>query len=560
MQLPIVSGIYTDTKANYRVAYPRNLVPVPKQTGVSQGYLRHTEGVTQLVASGAVLGNDRGGFNWNGVCYRVIGSKLVTIGADGTLTILGEVGNDNLQVAFDRSFDFLIVGSAGNLFYWAPQPLITAISGNVQAAGAGYVVGDTVTLTNDVGLTITSVGTGGAVLSFSILHGGLSTKNGSGIGIGQAATTGIGVGLLVVLNYAAVPDRLYQVTTPALGTVVDTKWFAGYTVTTDGENIIVTDLNDPSYVDALKYGSSEYSPDPLTGLERYREELYVFNRYTIEVFDNVGGANFPFQVNQGAVIEKGCLSRSLKCQMGQRLWFVGSGSNDGKGEGLSVFYIQAGVAVKVATQEIEEVLTQYTEDQIAKCILEAREDRVHQLLYLHLPDETLVYDYAASQIMQTPIWFVLSSDASTYGLYRARNFVLCYGKWICGDAIDSRVGYLDRSVSTQYGQLVGHQFDVGVLYNQSKGMTVQRLDLVGQTGLVSDPTSEPQLTLSYTHDGKTYNRPRPKSLGKQGETEKRLMWLNVAFARQTLGLRFKGETPAPVSYARIDAQIVPSSV
>lgn len=35
-----INGIYTDQTADYRTSYPLNLVPVPKQNGISQGYLK----------------------------------------------------------------------------------------------------------------------------------------------------------------------------------------------------------------------------------------------------------------------------------------------------------------------------------------------------------------------------------------------------------------------------------------------------------------------------------------------------------------------------------------
>ena len=34
MQIPILSGIYTDETANFLAAYPVNMVPVPSPTGV----------------------------------------------------------------------------------------------------------------------------------------------------------------------------------------------------------------------------------------------------------------------------------------------------------------------------------------------------------------------------------------------------------------------------------------------------------------------------------------------------------------------------------------------
>ena len=86
MQIPILNGIYTDQSPDFRVAYPRNLMPVPKQSGISAGYLRPADGI---VSNGTGPGASRGGINWNGVCYRVMGTKLVSIASDGTTTVLG---------------------------------------------------------------------------------------------------------------------------------------------------------------------------------------------------------------------------------------------------------------------------------------------------------------------------------------------------------------------------------------------------------------------------------------------------------------------------------------
>ena len=77
MNIPIVNGIYTDKNSDFRVSYPKNLIPIPERQGISEGYLRPGEGITAFTGSGP--GIDRGGINWNGVCYRVMGSQLVSI-------------------------------------------------------------------------------------------------------------------------------------------------------------------------------------------------------------------------------------------------------------------------------------------------------------------------------------------------------------------------------------------------------------------------------------------------------------------------------------------------
>ena len=114
MQIPILSGVYTDNAAQVRTAYPRNLIPVPKETGLSEGFLRHTDGIVKL---GDGTGVDRGGINWNGVLYRVMGTKLVSISSTGVVTTIGDVGGTD-QVSLDYSFDHLAIASNGNLFLY----------------------------------------------------------------------------------------------------------------------------------------------------------------------------------------------------------------------------------------------------------------------------------------------------------------------------------------------------------------------------------------------------------------------------------------------------------
>jgi len=81
VQIPILSGVYADNAGDFRTSYPRNLVPVPKDQGISAGYLRPADGIVQ---AGTGPGASRGGINWKGQCYRVQGTKLVRIASDGS--------------------------------------------------------------------------------------------------------------------------------------------------------------------------------------------------------------------------------------------------------------------------------------------------------------------------------------------------------------------------------------------------------------------------------------------------------------------------------------------
>ncbi len=463
MQIPILNGIYTDTTPELRTAYPVNLVPVPVASGISSGFLRPGDGI---VSNGTGPGVDRGGVNWQGDLYRVMGTKLVEIDSAGAVTVLGDVGGPtNELVTFDYSFDELAIASGGRLYYW-----------------------DGTTLT--------------------------------------------------------------QVTDPDLGVVLDVVWVDGYFMTTDGEFLVVTELSNPLAVDPFKYGSSEVDPDPVVALLKLRNEIYALNRNTIEVFDNVGGTVFPFARIDGAQIQKGVTGTFACCVFIERIAFLGSGRNEAPG----IYVGAAAVAEKISTQEIDILLLEYTEAELALVKLEARNDKNHQHLYVHLPDRTIVYDASASQALQTPVWFTLTTTLAGFAQYRARNLVWVYDKWTVGDPQSSAIGYLVQDIGGHWGQQVRWEFGTAIVYNEGKGALMQQLELVSLTGSVALNTN-PQISTSYSLDGQTYSQERFISVGTIGDRKKRLSWFQQGHMRNWRIQRFRGDSDAHVSYVRLEAKI-----
>lgn len=114
IQIPIFRGIYTDSKANYRVALPRNLRPIAVDININAGYLRPADGIELFAETSGI---DRGGINWNGTCYRVIGSYLYSVNNAGGLTLIGLVAGYG-QVKIDYSFDVLSISGGGSLYYF----------------------------------------------------------------------------------------------------------------------------------------------------------------------------------------------------------------------------------------------------------------------------------------------------------------------------------------------------------------------------------------------------------------------------------------------------------
>ena len=119
MQIPILNGVFTDTAPDFRQSYPVNMVPVALRNGISNGYPRPGDGVVQYATGPGI---DRGGIEYQGVCYRVMGTKLVIVSSTGSVTVLGDVGGPTTDlVSFTYSFDRLAIASGGRLYYYSPS-------------------------------------------------------------------------------------------------------------------------------------------------------------------------------------------------------------------------------------------------------------------------------------------------------------------------------------------------------------------------------------------------------------------------------------------------------
>lgn len=463
MQIPILNGIFSDGSSDYRTSYPRNYVPVPKKQGVSQGYLRPADGIVQ---AGSGPGIGRGGINWNGTLYRVMGTKLCSVAKDGSVSVLGDVGAGG-QCSLDYSFDRLGVSSGGRLYFWD-----------------------------------------GSTLS--------------------------------------------QVTDSDLGTVLDVRWVSGYWLCTDGDVAVVTDLTDPTSVSPLRYGSAESDPDPIKAVDQQHNEIYLFGRHTIQVAQNVGGDNYPFQDVPGAQINKGIVGTYAYSDYQSTYAFVGSGRN----EAIAVYMTSPGDCTKISTREIDQILKGYTEAQLSTVVVESRLFDAHEHLYIHLPDKTIVYDHEASKVVGESVWFTVDSGGLNPAAYRARNIVWCYDRWNVEDPTSTAFGYLSDEVASHYGSSVGWEFATAVVYAEGNDAIVHELELVTLAGR-QDMGVNPTVYTSYSHDGVTWSQERAKSVGAQGERTKRIAWRQNGRIRHTRVQKFRGTSDCRLSFTRLEAQIEP---
>lgn len=439
-------------QAEFVESVPLNLEPVAIDNKISTGQFRAPAGLAPHVAG---PGECRGAIVWNGVHYRVMGTKLVSI-AGTTVSILGDVGGTG-PVALDYGFDRLSIASGELLFYYDAN--------------------------------------------------GLS-----------------------------------QVTDPDLGIVKDAMWIDGYTMTTDGKFIVVTDLSDPTSVNPLKYGSAEEDPDMITGVIKVRGEGYVPGRYTVEVLQNIGGNGFPFGVVDGATIPYGCVSPSAKCLYAESFAFCGSARN----EALGIYVAGAGTAVKLSTRALDRALAAVSDPSVIE--LEAWTYLDEKRLIVHLPTESWVYLDTASRKSGEKIWYRRTNCP--------RHAVELNGQWFA--AIGNEIGVLSHDISTILDDPTEWRFDTPFAHADGQAYILGQIELVGLTGRM--PFDE-QATVffSYSTDGETWSRERMIRVGTAGSRRKRMVWRPNARIPNYATFRFRGYDASMPGITKIEADVDPLS-
>lgn len=348
---------------------------------------------------------------------------------------------------------------------------------------------------------------------------------------GKPVRFDIGFDRLAILSanslYYWASNVLTKVTDPNLGVPIDMCWIDGYYMLTDGVNLYVTELSNPMVI--LPNGSEQppEDPSPVVAIMRIRDEVYAVTTNSIQNFQNVGGLNFPFQVNPAGMIPKGAVGTQAVCYFRDTLAFVGGG----RGEAPSVYLAGFGVALSISTPEVDRALASLTTAQLAAIETEQVVLQDEQRLYVHLPTCTLVYHYQLSQSAQKPIWTKLASGVAMDGAYPARHFVPIGGVFY-GGSTTGQIGTFDESTESQFGVSTTCQWDTLFLYNEGKGAILRSVELMGTT-------AQGTAQLSWTRDGLNWSPQQALAIGGPNNPPKRMQWRPNTRMWNMLGLRFQ---------------------
>lgn len=287
-----------------------------------------------------------------------------------------------------------------------------------------------------------------------------------------------------------------------------------FLVTTDSKKFIVSSINNGLAYNALDFGTAESDPDDIVAPIVYKNQLFISGGQTFEAFQNIGGADFPFQ-RTGLFFQKGCYSPYSLVNTQDTFMWVGGGEN----ESPAIYAMSGNSTSKISTTAIDSILSGLSESQVAAIYSWAYANKGAYFIGFALPGTTLVYDTTSQR------WHERKSVIeSTLGAYRVASIVKAYNTILCGDVVDGRIGRLSADVYTEYETNIIRRVATQPFQNNMQSVFFPSLELTIESGVGNAAVVDPQIVLERSKDGKTWSDPIARSIGKIGEYTRRAIW------------------------------------
>jgi len=318
-----------------------------------------------------------------------------------------------------------------------------------------------------------------------------------------------------------------------------------FCLTTDSKKFIVSALNDGLSYNALDFGTAESDPDEIVAPIVFKNQLFIGGSQTIEAFQNIGGADFPFQ-RTGLFLSKGIVSPFSIQSLQDTFVFIGAGQN----ESPAIWTLQGNDVTKISTTAIDKELSNLTEDQIAGIFSWGYAEKGAYFVGFAIPSGALVYDIISKRWHERKS--VIGGDL---GAYRVTALVRAYNKIWAGDLIDGRIGNLDADFYTEYGTEIRRSIVTQPFQNNMESFVVPEIELTVESGVGNAAAPDPQIGMARSRNAKTWSDTRFRSIGKVGEYNHRPIWRRNGRAARFELFRFTMSDPVKPVIIQMTADI-----
>jgi hypothetical protein len=270
---------------------------------------------------------------------------------------------------------------------------------------------------------------------------------------------------------------------------------------------------DPNY-----YATAEGQPDELVAVVSDHRELILFGSESIEFWYNSGAADFPFERNQGAYIEKGCAARYSVVKQNNTVYFIGSD--------LMVYQMSGYTPTRISTHVIEETLKGV---DLSDAFAYGYQEDGHLFYVLTIPANNITWCFDIS----TRSWHERRSYQ--FGRHYSNNAIFFDSKTLVGDFQNGRIYQMTGKYLSDDGQPIVREFILPTVSNGRDYFTLDsfEIDMSSGVGLTTGQGSDPVAQLIFSKDnGKTWSNIKERKIGKRGNYLTRVKWDRLGSARQ----------------------------
>ena len=352
------------------------------------------------------------------------------------------------------------------------------------------------------------------------------------------------------LYYYNPTDGFRQMTDPDIGEPIDIVWTDFRFVLTDGEYLFQSSLLDETVYEPLDFSGSDFQPDKILGIGLNDDnELISFGALTTEYFVNIGQDNFSYTRIQSKAVKSGIAGTHCKAELKDKFFALTRRANTQ----YQFSIIQPGSSESITSREIEKVLTEYTSEQLSKTVVEVFVKDATTWMIAHLPNKTLVYNHTlAKAIGINMAWSIIKTDVYGDNTYRGKDLSYDprFSKWCIGDKLGSKIGFLDDSVCTHYGEIVEGLIYTSILPLET--LSINQVSLKTIPGM--SPSNDATVFISRTDDMRIYGKEHTEQYGTGFDYNKNFTMRNLGYVRSDTAFKIRTASRSRMAFCRLDVE------
>jgi len=383
---------------------------------------------------------------------------------------------------------------------------------------------------------------------------GLITVLGTVPGTGQCPMTFSFNNVILVaekkLYYYNPTDGFRQITDGGnVGNPIDVIFVANFIVLTDGSRIYHSQILNEESFPIENEAVAEFEPDSTKALKKNEDnELVAFGQFSTEHFIfNAAPTGFAFQPLDRKASKLGVSGVKSMDEL-ESVWYTVGRREE---SAPSCYAYMGGTGKRIASREIEQVLKEYTDDELSTTTVECIVIDKIKLVFYHFPRSTYLYNATIAETQGLDNAWSIVKTGTRDDNYRARNFVRDprIGKWIAGDKGRSNIGIFDESVSTQYGDIA--EWLLFTPFLKAEALSIDKIEIETIPGIVGD-IQDATVFISRTGNGRTYGQEWTQLYGDRWEYDQRFYVRRLGYVRNWVGFKFRGASRNRMAFGLMD--------